>query len=49
MEKWTDKWIEIHYRESTKQIGRLAIEKQRRKEDWWREWEESVKNQPETD
>lgn len=47
MERWTDKWAEIHYQETQQQIARLAMEKEYRRFQWWQdinrpkdEWQE---------
>lgn len=35
--RWHDEWMEVHRRESEKQIARLAMEKAYRRYQWWQE------------
>lgn len=37
-EKWTDKWSEVHYRETQAQIARLAMQKSYRRYEWWQDF-----------
>lgn len=50
-EKWTDKWMEVHRRETEQQIAELAIRRQLHKDEWWEEFnkqQEWVRQQDES-
>lgn len=49
MERWTDKWEQVHREQSALHIAQLAIEKACREREWWEEFNDKMRQKPETD
>ena len=47
--EWHDQWAEVHYQETAQIIAAHALARQQHNEQWWRDFNEKMEQQPETD